>query len=132
MSNVSEPASAGKGIEHSTRVTVKDTEPDASSPNDIEMGHLAIRDDGAILLSTEDCGDRDLSERELVTCIVLRSHEVALAHRLALNGIAAGASRVGQQAPEEGYCRVGLRACAVGRLLFRYSRPCPDNGGFAL
>lgn len=52
---------------------------------------MAIRMDGAVLLSIEDIGDRDLTGRETFTGIVLRSNEIGPL-RSRVNDAAAGAA----------------------------------------
>src|SRR5689334_8052828 len=119
MSTVSEAGNAGKITDPSTMTTEEalrsiatslavltaalltpaedEEDEDAALPSPIPLGavgHLALRDDGAILLSTEDCRDRDLSGRELVTCIVLTPEEVLSAHAMALDSIATAAAKV--------------------------------------
>jgi hypothetical protein len=56
---------------------------------------LAIRVDGAVLLSTEDLTDCDLTGRETFTCIVLRSDELAPFRSRADDAAAAFAAEFG-------------------------------------
>jgi hypothetical protein len=41
------------------------------------ISHLAVRDDGAILVSLEDAGNRDLTGREVISFLVLTPEEGA-------------------------------------------------------
>lgn len=46
------------------------------------LSHIAVRDDGALMVSVDDCADRDLSGREMVQYVVLRADEETRAREL--------------------------------------------------
>jgi hypothetical protein len=41
------------------------------------ISHLAVRDDGALLVSLEDAGNRDLAGREVISFLLLTTEESA-------------------------------------------------------
>jgi len=73
----------------------------AYAPHTIKLGHLLVRDDGALLLSTEDCEDRDLRGREIITCILLTPEEAEFAREKAFDGLCLTAARVASKLPQK-------------------------------
>ena len=93
MNSVSKPATTGK-----------ETDP-TNDPTDITdpmagISHLAVRDDGRLMLSTEDCEDRDLSGRELVTFVLLTREETIRVRQRASDGFAYTAARTANDLPK--------------------------------
>lgn len=56
-----------------------DDEPPTSRSPAPPLSHLALRDDGVVLLSLEDAADRDLSGRQVISFVVLTPEETAFA-----------------------------------------------------
>jgi hypothetical protein len=48
-----------------------------SAESPLVTSHLAVRHDGALLVSLEDAGDRDLTGREVISFLVLTPEEAA-------------------------------------------------------
>src|SRR5262245_9092957 len=55
------------------------------------LSRFAVRDDGTLLLSLHDAGDRDLSGREVITFLVLNAEEAAKARATIDQGLSAAA-----------------------------------------
>jgi hypothetical protein len=58
------------------------------------MSHLAVRHDGAILVSLEDAPDCDLRGREVVSCLVLTQEEAAGVRHAVEEGAYSAAARL--------------------------------------
>ena len=89
MSQNSTPGVPGQVTDPSTRII-----------SDSDLSHLAIRDDGRVMLSLEDCQDRDLTGREVVTFVLLTPEETERARIRALDGLLYVAARTANELPK--------------------------------
>lgn len=63
---------------------------------------LAVRSDGAVLLSIEDLGERDLTGLIVWTAVVLPAEHAAFAHRRVANAVQETAAHLGGRLPFKG------------------------------
>lgn len=91
MSNVHKPGTPGPAIV-----------PYFTTISDSDLCHLALRDDGRVMLSLEDCGDRDLTGREVVTFVLLTPEETERARLRALDGLLYVAAKTANELPKGG------------------------------
>ena len=62
---------------------------------------LAVRADGAILLSTEDLGDRNLAGCEVETYVTLQADKAAIARRCLAECVAEGSAKLASAFPRK-------------------------------
>lgn len=65
---------------------------DGPLPSRRGPSRFALRDDGALLLSLEDADERDLSDREIVSFMVLSKEEAGRVRKAAEDALSASAS----------------------------------------
>jgi hypothetical protein len=63
----------------------------APAPN---LSRLALRDDGALLVSLEDATDRDLEGRDVIAFLVLSAEETTLARATAEQALSSAAASI--------------------------------------
>ena len=103
MSTVTQPASAGENLASSCSLTGS---PASSSQEEkLDVGGsphpLAVRSDGAVLLSVEECRGIDLKGRTLWTAVVLRPDEAAYVHQRGVNAAHEAAAMILGKLPRE-------------------------------
>ena len=101
MPTVTQPAVAGEN-----RASSCSSEGSPASPEEtLEVGGsphpLAVRSDGAVLLSLEECGGVDLKGRTLWTAVVLTADEAAYVHQRGVNAAHEAAALILGKLPRE-------------------------------
>ena len=102
MPTVTQPASAGENLASSCS---SDGSPASPLEGVLEVGGsphpLAVRSDGAVLLSVEECRGIDLTGRTLWTAVVLRPDEAAHVHQRGVNAAHEAAAMILGKLPRE-------------------------------
>ena len=96
MSSVTQTPPGGQNLTSPSSSTGSPSSPEPAE--ELEVGGsphpLAVRSDGAVLLSLEECGGVDLKGRTLWTAVVLRADEAAYIHQRGVNAAHEAAAMV--------------------------------------
>ena len=104
MPTVTQLAIAGENLASSCSSTTG-SPASPSQEEKLEVGGsphpLAVRSDGAVLLSLEECGGVDLKGRTLWTAVVLTADEAAYVHQRGVNAAHEAAAMILGKLPRE-------------------------------